>query len=387
MRDFTYYNPTRIIFGRGAEEKTGRYAAQHGKKALLHYGGGSMKKNGVYDKVVESLRVAGVSFVELGGVRPNPRLSLVREGIALCKREKADLVLAVGGGSAIDSAKAIAVGAMSEKDIWYYYEDRAHAKEITGTLPVGVVLTIPAAGSESSINSVITNEQGWYKRGLNSEALIPRFAMVNPESNYTLPAYQTACGCADIFAHLLERYFTTVEHVDLSDRLIEAAMRTVLNYAPLAQKHPQDYDIRAEINWTGTIAHNSLLDRGRIGDWGSHAIEHELSGVYDIAHGAGLAIVLPAWMRYVWDRMPNRFMQFAVRVMDVDLSFNAPDLAVGEGIDRLERFFRSIGLPTRLSEANIADDRLREMADKAGPVGNSIPLQPDDILEIYKLAL
>lgn len=383
MNSFTYYNPTRIVFGRDSEAETGPLAAIFAKKVLLHYGGGSIKRNGVYDKVTASLKNAGVEYVELGGVQPNPRLSLVEEGIQLARKEQVGMVLAVGGGSTIDSAKAIAAGAFYEGDVWDFYLKKDTVRSV---LPVGVVLTISAAGSESSHGSVITNEEGNRKKSLNSELLIPRFAIVNPETSYTLPPFQTACGCADIIAHLIERYFTTVKAVDLSDRLIEAALRTMLVQAPLAQQYPRDYDIRAEISWAGTIAHNNLLDRGRVGDWASHMIEHELSAIYDIAHGAGLAVVIPAWMRYVWTKHPQRFVQFAVRVMDVDLSYDYPEKIVYEAIERLEGFFRALGLATRLSELGIGSERFEEMAEKAGTVGNFVKLGKEDIIAIYQLA-
>ncbi len=390
MVQFSYYNPTQIVFGKETEKRTGEYASKFGKKVLLHYGGGSIKRNGVYDRVVASLQEHGVSYVELGGVQPNPRLSLVREGIALCKKENVDLILAVGGGSAIDSAKAIAAGVLFDGDIWDAYIQGPHL--VKAALPVGVVLTIPAAGSESSTGSVITNEDGWYKRSVDTELLIPKFAIINPETNYTLPDYQTACGCSDIMAHLMERYFTQVTNVDLSDRLIEAALQTMLHYAPLALEYPNDYDIRAEINWTGTIAHNNLLGCGRIGDWSSHKIEHELSGIYDIAHGAGLSIVFPAWMRYVYKDNIDRFVQFATRVMGVNFAMAHKEKTILAAIDKLESFYRSIGLPTRLSHADIPDDRLEEMAEKAvvhsgGKIGMFKELTQKDILEILKLAV
>lgn len=385
VRNFVFFNPTRILFGAGMEEETGRQAALWGKKALLHYGGGSIMKNGVYQKVTQSLREHGVSWVELGGVQPNPRLSLVREGIDLCRAQGVDLVLAVGGGSVIDSSKAIAAGVCYPGDIWACYIDPS--KTVTQALPVGVVLTIPAAGSESSSGSVITNEDGWLKRPCEGEALYPRFAIINPETNYTLPPYQTACGCADIMAHLMERYFTSVVNVDASDRMIEGLLRTMLYYGPMALREPDNYDVRAEINWAGTLAHNNLLDRGRIGDWASHNIEHELSGIYDIAHGAGLAIVFPAWMRYVYQNHLDRFVQFAVRVMGVDLAFSQREEIAREGIDRLERFFQRMGLPTRLKEGGIGDDRLQEMAEKAHSVGNLEQLNCEDIYKILKSAL
>lgn len=257
-------------------------------------------------------------------------------------------------------------------------------------LPIGVVLTIPAAGSETSDSSVITKEDGLLKRSCDSAFMTPRFAALNPEFTCTLPDYQTACGASDILAHLMERYFTQVEHVDFTDRLLEATMRTILDFAPLALAHPMDYDVRAEIMWAGTVAHNNLLQTGRIGDWASHAIEHELSAIYDIAHGAGLSIVFPAWMKYVWKENPDRFVQFASRVFGVEVFLGNKERAVEEAIGRLERFYRTLGLPTRLKEADIPADRLREMAKKCtltGPAGHFKELGEEDVLAIYHLAL
>lgn len=384
MIDFTFYNPTRIVFGRGVEEQAGAYAAQYGKKVLLHYGGGSIHKTGVYDRVTASLKASSLEVVELGGAQPNPRLSLVQEGIRLCREEQIDLVLAVGGGSAIDSAKAIAAGVLYSGDIWDCFLKKDH---ITNILPLGVVLTFPASGSEMSSSCVITNEDGWFKRGCKSDHFYPKFSLTNPELYYTLPPYQIACGCVDIMSHLMERYFTTISHVDASDRMIEGLLRTMLYYAPMALQQPDNYDVWSQIGWAGSLAHNNLLDRGRIGDWASHRIEHELGGIYDIAHGAGLAIVTPAWMRYVYQKHLNRFVQFAVRVMDVDMPYENQDAIALEGIRRLERFFEEIGMPTRLSHADIGADRLREMADKSGPQGHLEPLSPDDIFQILTAAL
>lgn len=388
MLNFEYCSPTRIVFGREAEKRTGELARRFGKKVLVHYGGGSIKRNGVYDKVIASLKEAGVDFVELGGVQPNPRLSLVREGIRLCKEEGVDLILAVGGGSAIDSSKAIAAGLKYDGDVWDMFLDGS--KGPFEALPVGVVLTIPAAGSECSNGCVITAEEGWLKRDIGGECLVPAFAVMNPEFTFTLPAYQTACGASDILAHMFERYFTQVTHTDLTDRLLEAAMRTILIQAPIVLREPENYDARAEVMWTGTIAHNNLLDTGRLGDWASHNIEHELSGMYDIAHGAGLAIVFPAWMRYCWKENPARFVQLAVRVFDVDLAFGQTQEIVEEMIRRLENWYRSLGMPVRLHEANIGEDRLREMAKKcfiARQIGNFKKLDEEDVYQIYRLAL
>lgn len=388
MENFVFKNPTKIIFGKGTEKLIGEEIARYERKVLFCYGGGSIKKTGLYNRVVKSLKQSGVEFVELSGIQPNPRLSLVREGIKLCRENSIKFILAVGGGSVIDTAKAIAVGVPYEGDVWDFYSGKAKVKE---ALPVGVILTIPATGSEASDSSVITNEQGWFKRGIHSEHIRPVFSILNPELTYTLPPYQTACGAADIMAHVMERYFTHVKHVDFTDRLCEATLKTVINNVQIALKQPDNYDARAEIMWAGTIAHNDLLSTGRIGDWASHKIEHELSGIYDIAHGAGLAIVFPAWMKYVYRHDVNRFVQFAVRVWDVDMPFESPEAVALEGIERMTEFFRKIGLPVTLSEINIPDDRFEEMADKCTDsgkktVGNFVKLGKDDVVNIFKLA-
>ena len=389
MVNFDFISPTKIIFGKGTENRVGEETAKYGKKVLLHYGGGSIKKTGLYDKVIQSLKQAGIDFIELSGVKPNPRLSLVKEGIKICRENDIDFILAVGGGSAIDSAKAIGAGVPYRGDVWDFYSGKAEPKE---SLPVGVVLTIAAAGSEASKSSVITNEDGWYKRGLNVDIIRPKFAIMNPELTYTLPAYQTASGSADIMAHIMERYFTNTTNVELTDRLCEAALKTVINNTPIVLEEPYNYNARAEIMWTGTLAHNDLLGTGRVGDWASHQIEHELSAIYDIAHGAGLAIVFPAWMEYVYKNNVNRFAQFAVRVWSVDYSFDSPGETAVEGIKRLKKFFEDIGLPTTLKGAGIPGDRLEEMAGKCkmtngNTVGKFVELTRNDVLNILKLAL
>lgn len=389
MLNFTFYNPAKIYFGAGQEAKVGEYVAQYSKKILLHYGGGSIKKNGIYQKVADSLRKSGVAFVELGGVQPNPRLSLVRKGMQLCKEHGLNFILAVGGGSVIDSAKGIAVGVCEQEDIWDYY--MGGSDRITQALPIGVVLTIPATGSESSPSSVITNEENDMKRSIATPHVIPKFAVLNPEFTYTLPPYQIACGASDILSHLMERYFTQVDHVDFTDRLLEASMRTILDHGVLALEHPEDYHARAEMMWVGTVAHNGLLNTGRIGDWASHHIEHELSGIYDIAHGAGLAIVTPAWMKYVCHANMDRFVQFATRVFDVSYPMAEKESIVREGILRLEAWYRRMGLPIRLSEVGIGRDRFAEMAGKCmigrSREGNFQKLDQEDIIKIYELAL
>lgn len=387
MENFTYYNPARIIFGRDTEAQVGREMKKLGSRVLLVYGGGSIKRSGLYDTVVRSLTDEGLSYVELPGVQPNPRLGLVLEGIRLCREHQVDAILAVGGGSTIDTAKTVAFGVPYKGDVWDFFEGKA---EISEALPIGVVLTIPAAGSESSDSCVITKEEGLLKRSAASQRMIPQFAIMNPAFTCTLPSYQTACGATDILAHLMERYFTQTEHVDFTDRLLEATMRTIINYTPMALEHPDNYDIRAEIMWAGTVAHNNLLNTGRIADWASHGIEHELSALYDIAHGAGLAIVFPAWMKYVCRANMARFVQFAVRVFDVDLAFGETELIVAQGIRKLEAYLRSIGMPVRLSEAGIDASHIREMAEKAtrsGPAGNFKKLYAQDVENIYRLAL
>lgn len=386
MINFTYVNSTKIIFGKNSEDKVGKEIKNCGNKVLLHYGGGSIKKSGLYDRVISSLKDADLEVYELGGVKPNPRLSLVREGIELCHKNNIDFILAVGGGSVIDSAKAIGVGVPYEGDVWDFYTGKA---EIQTTLPVGVILTIPAAGSEASTGSVITNEDGWYKRGAGSSLMRPKFAIMNPELTFTLPPYQTAAGAADMMAHIFERYFTNEPNVDLTDRLSEATLRTIIKNVPIVLENPKNYDARAEIMWAGTIAHNGLLGTGRVEDWATHDIEHEISGIYDITHGAGLAILFPAWMKYVCKQNLNRFVQFANRVWDVEIDLDNPERTALEGIEKTKTYFKKIGMPVSLSEANIPSDRFEEMAAKGtenGPLGNFVKLNKEDIVNIFNIA-
>lgn len=389
MDNFTFQLPTKIIFGRGAENSVGIETARYSKKVLLHSGGSSAEKSGLLSRVRASLLAAGVSWVELPGVRPNPVLSLVRKGIDICRKEGVGLVLAVGGGSVIDSAKAIAAGALFSGDVWDFYTQKAPAPE--KALHVATILTIPAAGSESSPGTVITNEEGALKRAVNAECLFPKFSILNPELAMTLPDNQVANGVADIMAHLMERYFTNVRNVEFSDRLIEASLKSVIASGPRALADGLDYDSWAELMWAGCIAHNNLLDRGRIGDWASHDIEHELSGIFDIAHGAGLALIFPAWMKYNLKHDLPRFAQYAVRVWGVEPdSFNLERVAL-QGIERLEAFWKSLGLPTRLSDLGIGIERVAEMAGKAtkgdtATLGQFVKLKKADIEKIYYLA-
>jgi alcohol dehydrogenase YqhD (iron-dependent ADH family) len=385
MTNFSFSYGTKILFGKDVEAEVGRETAAHSRKVLLHYGQGSIKKSGLYDRVCRSLREAGVQFSELGGVVPNPRLGLVRRGIELCRKEKIDFILAVGGGSVIDSAKAISIGVPYQGDVWDFFMRKA---TVGSALPVGVVLTIPAAGSESSIGMVVTRRKA-VQAGRGARAVRPCFAILDPQLTLKLPARDTANGVADMLAHILERYFTKEPGVDLTDRLCEAAMQGVMRTAVLLAGEPENYDYRAQIMWAGTIAHNDFLSLGRVGDWGSHMIEHELSAIYDVAHGAGLSVIFPAWMRYLYRKEVQRFAQFAVRVFGLPMDFEHPEAAALAGIRRLEAFFRQLGLPVTLEELGVPTDRLEEMARKCterGPIGSFASLGEKEVLAIYRLA-
>ena len=391
MNNFEFYSPTRFVFGKGAEAKTGELVkAFGGRQALLHFGGGSIRRNGVYDAVTASLRAVGVEWIELGGVKPNPRSGLVREGIALCRKEKIDFILAVGGGSVIDSSKAIAFGTLYEGDFadYYFGKDVKNQPPVPGALPVGVVLTIAAAGSEGSANSVINLEPGNLKRGATGDALRPKFAVLNPEFTFSLPPYQTACGLTDIFAHVVERYFTPTRDVEITDALCEAVMRTVVQEGPKALANPQDYQARANIMWAGTVAHNNVCGVGRAQDWASHGIEHELSALYDCAHGAGLAVVMPAWMEYVMDADIARFARFARRVWDV--CGDDPAQVAKEGLRRYRAWLKAIGMPSNFAELGAKAEDIPALVAKLGLKGNALgafrPLKDEDVAAILQLA-
>lgn len=384
MENFSYQASTKIIFGKDAHEKLQQELKNQAKRILTVYGSGSVKKNGVYDAVQKQLK--GFEVHELWGVQPNPHLSLCYKGIEICKEKNIDFILAVGGGSVIDSAKAIAIGAKSDKDVWDYY---LYNTPVEDALPIASVLTIPAAGSEMSDASVITNTDTGYKLDCGAPCLRPKFAILNPEFTYTLPSYQTACGASDILAHMMERYFTRTQSTDLTDRLLEGAMKTLITYAHLAIRYPDNYDIRAEMMWTGTVAHNGFLGVGRIEDWGSHMIEHEISAIYDIAHGEGLAIVFPAWIKYVSEG-GDRFVQFARRVFGIDMAADKKEEAIAAGIEALKNFYRSIGLAVSLKEKGITEERIAEMAKKCcerHPVGRYRTLYEKDVACILNMAL
>lgn len=387
MKNFIFDNNTKIVFGKEAEDNLIDYVKTFGTRILIHYGGQSATKSGLISKIKKLLGEAGMYYCELSGVKPNPRLELVQEGIEICKKNGIDFILAVGGGSVIDSAKAIALGSKNSGDVWDFYLGNREAQD---ALPVGVILTIAAAGSESSNGSVITNEGTKLKKSYASPLLYPKFAILNPEYTFTLPQYQTACGAVDIMAHVMERYFTNTRNTDLSDRLCEATMITVIENAPLALENPSDYNARAEIMWSGTIAHNNLLGMGRVEDWGSHQIEHEISAIYDIAHGAGLAIVIPAWMKYTCKTNISRFVQYAQRVWKVDFPMEDEERIILEGIRRMENFFKSLGMPVSLKEVGIRDESVLDiMAEKCtanGPVGNLKYLYKEDVRNILEMA-
>jgi len=388
MLSFDYYAPTRILFGKGEENIIGSRIQPLAKKILLHYGGGSIKSSGLYDRIIASLKSSGVEFVELGGVLPNPRLSLVRTGIALCQQEQVDLILAVGGGSVIDSAKAIAMGVYYDGDIWNVFRS---GEAVSRALPIATILTIPASGSESSGDTVITNEEEQLKSPYASPLLRPAFSVMNPELFFTLPENQLGFGVADMMSHVFERYFTNTARTDLTDGLCEATLKTLMRNAPYALSNRQDYDAWSELGFAGTVAHNGLLGMGRSEDWACHRMEHELSAIYDVAHGAGLAVLTPAWMRYVYKNNVPMFVQFAVNVMGVEGSLRDPALIVEEGITRLCAFFARLGLPCTLNEIGIDESRLEEMAKKSTgasngnerPLGGIMKLYWQDVLAIY----
>ncbi len=389
MNNFSFYSPTYFLFGKGQENNVGACVKRFGgSKLLIHYGGGSVIKSGLLDCVKKSLDAVGITYIELGGVKPNPRSGLVYEGIELCRKEKVDFILAVGGGSSIDSAKAIAAGVPYEGDFWDFFT----GKPIEKALPVGTVLTIAAAGSEASPNVVITQEKGMYKRGMGYDVLRPVFAILNPELTSTLPDYQTACGAVDIMAHVFERYFTNTTDVEITDRFCEAVLLTMIKETPKALANKDDYNARANIMWAGMTAHNNLCGVGRDQDWGSHAIEHELSALYDVAHGAGLAVIFPAWLKYVMHHDINRFVQFAVRVWGCEPDKNNPEKTAKEGIEQLVAFLKSIGMPTTFAEIGAKKEDIPALVAKIGLVngrtlGNFVKLTAEDVTKIYELAL
>ncbi|MBR0368551.1 MAG: iron-containing alcohol dehydrogenase [Clostridia bacterium] len=392
MFDFKYYTPTKVVFGRNTEGQVAELIREFGgSKVLIHYGGGSVVRSGLLKKVTDALDSADIPYVTLGGAVPNPRLSLVYEGIALCKKEGVDFLLAVGGGSAIDSAKAIGYGVTNEGDVWDFYD---YKRKATACLPLGVILTLAATGSEMSDSSVITKEEGQIKRGYSSDFARAKFAIMNPELTMTLPDYQTACGCADIMMHTMERYFTNGGNMEITDSIAEGLLRTVMTNAEILVKDPKNYDARAEVMWAGSLSHNGLTGCGNDGgDWMTHKLEHELGGLYDVAHGAGLAALWGSWARYVYKDCLPRFRRFAVNVMGVEPVGADEDIAL-KGIEAMEAFYRRIHMPTNLRElgVNPTEAEFADMAHKCavgvnGAKGSARLLREADMLAIYKASL
>ena len=393
MTDFNYWSPTYFAFGKGKEAQTGELVRRFGgRKVLLHFGGGSAVRSGLLDRIKESLAKSGLEWVELGGVKPNPRSSLIEEGIRLAMAEGVDFLLAVGGGSVIDSAKGIAIGAANGGEWRKYYVGREVKVRpaIPAALPVGVVLTIAAAGSEGSTNSVVNLEPENLKRGAGGDILRPKFAVMNPELTTSLPAYQTACGITDMFAHLCERYFSPTKDVALTDNLCEAVMRTVVEEGAKVMANPDDYQARANIMWAGTLAHNDICGAGRVQDWSSHGIEHELSALYDCAHGAGLAVVMPAWMAFVHDADDARFARFARNVFGVGVG-ESDEKAALDGIAAFRAWLKSLGMPLTFAELGAKEEDIPLLVKTMNLCGNTLgafkPLTEDDVAAIYRLCL
>ena len=390
MMNFEYFTPTKVVFGKGTVDKVGELVkAQGGTKVLIHYGGGSVKRTGLLDRVKAALDAAGIAHVELGGVVPNPRISLVREGLELCRKEGVDFLLPVGGGSVIDSAKAIGYGLANGGDPWDFYDFK---RTPTACAPVGVIVTIAAAGSEMSNSSVITNEDGWLKRGCNTDYSRPRFAIMDPELTMTLPDYQTACGCADVLMHTMERYFN-FDVMDLTDALAEGLMRAVIDAAKVLVKDPKNYEARANVLWASSLSHNGLTGCGAgNGDWACHRLEHEVGGMFDVAHGAGLAAIWGSWARYVLPQNPARFAKFAVNVLGVAPQGGDTATAL-KGIEAMEDFYRAIKMPTNLRELGVepTEEQILELAEKCdiatrGNLGAVKHLSREDMANIYRMA-
>ncbi len=392
MQNFNYYAPTRVVFGKGTENEVGKLIKeQNCKKVLVHYGGGSVIRSGLLDRVYTSLGAEGIAYTTLGGVVPNPRLSKVREGIELCQREGVDFILAVGGGSVIDSSKAIGYGLTNEGDVWDFY---AKKRTASACLPIGTILTISAAGSEMSDSSVITNEDGWIKRGYSSNYCRCKFAILNPELTYTLPDYQTQSGCVDIMMHTMERYLNHSTNMEMTDGISEALIRTVMKNSRILKQDPTNYEARAEVMWAGSLSHNGLTGCGTDGgDWASHQLEHELGGMFDVAHGAGLAAVWGSWARYVYKDRADRFAKLAENVLMVPHDDNLEKTALA-GIEAMEDYYRSVDMPTSLRELGIepTEEQIQELADKCSfqntrTIGKVKVLNREDIAKIYRMAL
>ena len=392
MKDFNYYAPTEVVFGEQSEEQVAQLVKKYGgTKVLVHYGGQSAVKSGLLDKICGLLQEAGIDFVKLGGVVPNPRLSLAQKGIDICRKEGIDFILAVGGGSVIDSGKCIAYGVPYEGNVWDFYLGKATPEKM---LPIACVLTIPAAGSEMSESSVITNEDGDVKLGYSNNLSRPKFAIMNPRRTFTLPPYQTAAGVTDMMMHTMERYFTKDDDMDFTTDIAEAMLRSIKDAVFAVLKDPNDYRYRAQIMWGGSLMHNGLTGCGVADDWATHQLEHELSGMFDVTHGAGLAAIWPSWARYVMHQNLSRFVRFAVNVMDVPNDFTDPEATAEKGIEAMERFYHAIGMPINIKELigrDITDVEIKEMTrkcsrDYTSTCGALRVLNADDMEAIYKIA-
>lgn len=390
MNNFEFYSPTKVIFGKDVELSAGSEIKKWGgKKVLIHYGGSSAKKSGLLDRVETSLQKENIDYVMLGGVKPNPRLSLVKEGIELCRKTGVDFILGVGGGSVIDSAKAIALGIPYEGDVWDIYERKVTPKT---ALPHCNIITLAATGSETSSSSVITNEDGMLKRGYNCEWNRPRFTLLNPELLYTLPSYQTACGVVDIMMHTLERYFSPGGINEMTDRIAEALLRTTIQYGSICMDDPKNYEARSEILWAGSLSHNHLTGLGRKGDWAVHQMEHELSGKYDVAHGAGLSAIWGAWANYVYKEDIMRFARFGVNVWNLNLNYENPEETALAAIKATTEYFHTLGMPITITELigrKVSEEEMREMAIKCTffgkrTIGGIKILGEEDIYKIYR---
>lgn len=391
MQNFSFYSPTYFAFGKDMESSAGSLVKRFGgSKVLVHFGGGSVVRSGLLDRVHASLAQENISYIDLGGVKPNPRSGLVYEGIELCRKEGIDFILAVGGGSTIDSAKAIAAGVVYDGDFWDFY----CGKRIEQALPIGTILTIAAAGSEGSPDSVITLEDGMLKRGASGDAIRPRFSILNPALTQTLPAYQSAAGITDIMAHLYERYLTNTPEVEVTDRMIEALLLTMVHEGPRVIADPNNYEARANIMWAGMMAHNNSCGVGRSQDWNSHNIEHELSAMYDCAHGAGLAVTMPAVFTYVMNHDVMRFAQVAVRVWGCQMDFAHPEVTAKAGIEALRNFLISIGMPKNFAELGAKAEDIPAMVDvlcngggRGGSISGFVTLDEKDCTAIYQLMI
>ncbi len=388
MDNFNFYSPTEFVFGKGKENECGEYVKKYGgSRVLIHYGSGSAERSGLLDRVKASLEKSGITYVTLGGVQPNPRDTLIYEGIKICREENVDFILSVGGGSCIDSSKGIALGVPYDGDFWDFY---GTGKPVEKALPIGTVLTIAAAGSEGSGASVVTKEEGMLKRDVGSDLLRPRFSVLNPELTQTLPAYQTACGATDIMAHVFERYFTNTKEVEITDRLCEAILVTMIKETPRVIEDPNNYEARANIMWAGTVAHNDIVGVGRSQDWNSHGIEHELSGLYDCAHGAGLAVIMPAWMEFVYKHDVMRFAQMAVRVWGCQMNFECPEETAKKGIACFRKFLHEIGMPINFEELGAKEEDIPVLVEKFGlgdgKTGGFVALSSEDVAKIYSIA-